>query len=182
MGELDHCAKPSPAHPKDSQWGSGLDSVVAIDVWTCCVSLPEPLFHSLSLMNPGIVILEYARAIREEKMFWAHIVAEPRPDQLNQPQITALPPKACKFGTRHDGYITSSTSLLTLMGPSLWNRVNLDSSDHMTFFQSLQLFSRNFWICLCIVCVEMLLLSQLNIAVSSQFYTIWFPQMRFFLN
>ena len=24
----DHCAKPSPAHPKDSQWGEGLDSVV----------------------------------------------------------------------------------------------------------------------------------------------------------
>ena len=29
MGDLDHCARPSPEHPKDSQWGSGLDSVVA---------------------------------------------------------------------------------------------------------------------------------------------------------
>ena len=29
--------------------------------------LPEPLVHNLSLMNPGIVILEYAHAIREEK-------------------------------------------------------------------------------------------------------------------
>ena len=29
MGESDHCTKPSPAHPKDSQWGLGLDSVVA---------------------------------------------------------------------------------------------------------------------------------------------------------
>ena len=29
--------------------------------------LPEPLFHSLSLMNRGIVILEFAHAIREEK-------------------------------------------------------------------------------------------------------------------
>ena len=31
---------------------------------------PEPLFHNLSPMNPGIVILEYARAIREEKIHW----------------------------------------------------------------------------------------------------------------
>ncbi len=30
--------------------------------------LPEPLFHNLSPMNPGIVILVYARAIREEKI------------------------------------------------------------------------------------------------------------------
>ena len=29
--------------------------------------LPEPLFHNLSLVNPCIVILEYAHAIREEK-------------------------------------------------------------------------------------------------------------------
>ena len=29
MGEWDHCAKPSPAHHKDSQWGESLDSVVA---------------------------------------------------------------------------------------------------------------------------------------------------------
>ncbi|KAJ0003134.1 hypothetical protein NQD34_018174 [Periophthalmus magnuspinnatus] len=33
----------------------------------CESMLPEPLIHNLSLMNPGIVILEYARAIREEK-------------------------------------------------------------------------------------------------------------------
>lgn len=65
----------------------------------------------------------------------AHAVAEPRPDQLQQPQIIALPPQACTVGTRHDGCITSSASLPTLMHPSLWNRVNLDSSDHMTFFQ-----------------------------------------------
>ena len=32
--------------------------------------LPEPLFHNLSLMNPGIVILEYVCAIREEKIHW----------------------------------------------------------------------------------------------------------------
>ena len=31
---------------------------------------PEPLFHNLSPMNPGIVILEYARAIRKEEIHW----------------------------------------------------------------------------------------------------------------
>ena len=30
--------------------------------------LPEPLFHNLSLMNPGVVIFEFARAIREENI------------------------------------------------------------------------------------------------------------------
>lgn len=35
---------------------------------------------------------------------------------------------------RTDGCITSSASLLTLMHLSPWNRVNLDSSDHTTFF------------------------------------------------
>ena len=44
MGESDRCVKSSPARPKDSQWGSGLDS-----------------------MNPDIIILEYVRVIREEK-------------------------------------------------------------------------------------------------------------------
>lgn len=29
--------------------------------------LPKAQFHSLSLMNPGIVILEYANAIRAEQ-------------------------------------------------------------------------------------------------------------------
>ena len=38
-----------------------------IHVWKWCLMLPEPLFHNLSLMNPGIVILEYAHVIREEK-------------------------------------------------------------------------------------------------------------------
>ena len=39
-----------------------------IHVWKRCLMLPEPLFHNLSPMNPGIVNLEYARAIREEKI------------------------------------------------------------------------------------------------------------------
>lgn len=69
-------------------------------------------------MNPSIVILQYARAIREEKKYidvitwsfresvdlilWAHTVAEPRHDQLQQPQLPALPPQACTVGTRHE--------------------------------------------------------------------------------
>ncbi len=32
--------------------------------------LPEPLFNNLSPLNPVIVILEYAHAIRKEKMYW----------------------------------------------------------------------------------------------------------------
>ena len=70
MGESDRCTKSSPAHPKDSHWGKGLtlDSVVANPCVKMCCMLTEPLFHSLSPMNPGIVILEYARAIREEKI------------------------------------------------------------------------------------------------------------------
>uniref|UniRef100_A0A0E9XTD3 Uncharacterized protein n=1 Tax=Anguilla anguilla TaxID=7936 RepID=A0A0E9XTD3_ANGAN len=65
--------------------------------------LREPLFHNLSPMNLGIVVPEYARAVREEKSIdgitWPfstfrysadfillpHNVAEPRPDQLKQP-------------------------------------------------------------------------------------------------
>ena len=52
-------------------------------------------------MNLGIVVLEYARAIREEKIhWWDNLViqyiqelcwlAVPRPDQLKQPQIITL--------------------------------------------------------------------------------------------
>lgn len=61
-------------------------------------------------MNPGIVILEYACVIREEKsidgktslfsifrssadlFLWAHYVSEPGPEDLQQPQIRALGP------------------------------------------------------------------------------------------
>ena len=45
-----------------------------------------------------------------------------------------MPTRWRKVGTRYDGCFTSSASLFTLMRPSLWNRVNLDLSDHMTFF------------------------------------------------
>ena len=45
---------------------------------------------------------------------WPHNVAEPGPEQLQQPQITALPPQARRVDTRHDGSITSSASPLML--------------------------------------------------------------------
>ncbi len=32
--------------------------------------LPEPLFHNVIPINPGIVILEYTRAVREEQIHW----------------------------------------------------------------------------------------------------------------
>lgn len=57
MEESGCCVKSSPADPKDSHWGSGLD----------CLIVPEPLFHSLSMMNRGNVILEYTHVIRVEK-------------------------------------------------------------------------------------------------------------------
>ena len=59
----------SPAHPKDCHQGSGLDSVVSqpIHEWKWCLMLPEPLFHSLSMMNRGNVFFEYARVVRVEK-------------------------------------------------------------------------------------------------------------------
>ncbi len=41
-----------------------------IHVWKGSLMLPEPLFHKLNPMNSGIVILEYAHAIREEKNNW----------------------------------------------------------------------------------------------------------------
>lgn len=41
--------------------------------------------------------------------FLGHI-GEPRPDQLLQPQIIALPPQPCTVGTRHDACITLSIS------------------------------------------------------------------------
>lgn len=82
-------------------------------VWKWRLVLPEPLFQNLSLINPGFVILEYACVIRDEKsidgktwwfsifrssadlFLWAHNVSEPGPEDLQQPQITALGPKAC---------------------------------------------------------------------------------------
>ena len=123
-----------------------------VHVWKWCLTLSESHFHNSSPINGGIVILDkpmpsgrksplmeklviqYIHIVRAVNMFWADNDAEPRPDQLNQPQIITLPPQACTAGTRHDGCITSFASLLTLIYPSHRYRASLDSSDHMTFF------------------------------------------------
>lgn len=54
--EWNQCTKPSPARPKDSDWGLGLHSVVA-NPWKLCLVLSEKLFNNLSQMNSGIVLL-----------------------------------------------------------------------------------------------------------------------------
>ena len=166
--------------------------------------LPEPLFHNLSPVNPGIVILEYARAIRKGKFHscknlviqYIQVVSCPNILGTLQTQIITLPLQACMVGTGCNSCVTSSASLFTLI---LWNRVNLDTSDHMTFlhcpssifilpsklkpfflislsdkcfFRATQLFSP--LSSLHIVHVEMLVHSLLSIAVSStvDFFTI----------
>ena len=71
MRELGHCVKSFPAHPRDSQRGWRLDSVVAIPrVKMMSRAPPTPLFNSLSPMNRGTVVLEYSRAIWEDKIHW----------------------------------------------------------------------------------------------------------------
>lgn len=104
-----------------------------------------------------------------------------------------LPPQASTVGTRHDERITSASCLAPMLS-SLQKRVYLDSSDHMTFHyfrvQSLcslgnwslcpqlaslisgflkttQLFSPRPLTSLHFVHVEMLLLSLINITLSS---------------
>lgn len=66
MGELDHDGKPPPAHRKDSQLGLVLDSEVANSCVKMISHASEPVLHSLSSMNPGTVILQFAHATREE--------------------------------------------------------------------------------------------------------------------
>lgn len=60
MRESGRCVKSSPAHPRNSEWGSGLDSVVA----NPCVDVLCSLNHSFSPMKCGIVILEYTTTAR----------------------------------------------------------------------------------------------------------------------
>ena len=62
-------------------------------------------------------------------IFWLKNVGER--DQMKR--IIPPPLQVCVVSTRHDGCSTSSVTLLALMHPSLWNRVNLDSYDHVTF-------------------------------------------------
>ena len=46
---------------------------------------------------------------------------------LKEPQIRTVFPEACAGGTMHDGGIAWCTFLPTLIHPSLWNKVRLDS-------------------------------------------------------
>lgn len=70
--------------------------------------LSQPFVCNLNLMNPGIIILEYACAIRNEKKknpnqyILVVNTAEPRPDPSSQ---------AFTIGTTHDR-CSSSASLL----------------------------------------------------------------------
>lgn len=90
----------------------------------------------LSVMNPAIDMLEHARAVMERKNILVvrcvQVISWPHLLRSSQLQIIAPPPQACAVG----GCITLSASPFTPVHPSLWNRVNLHSSDHMTFFQS----------------------------------------------
>lgn len=82
MQDSNHWAKSSPAHPKDSQWNSRLDSVV----WKLCLVLPETWSRehgttwSFSLFESSA-----------EFGLWTHNAAELRPDQLQQAQIIDCP-------------------------------------------------------------------------------------------
>lgn len=80
--------------PRDSQRGSGLDSVAA-DPYVNMMS--HALSHSLSPMNRGVVILEYARVIGGEKP--AHSVH-------SGPQLTSF--------LGHFSWLTSLISVLSL--------------------------------------------------------------------
>ena len=92
-----------------AQWGWGLDSVVADP---CVKMMSHAPWHNLSLMNCGIVILEYdhhqggkkqlmekpghSAMYSADLILWAHNINEPWPDQLKQPQIITRPPQACR--------------------------------------------------------------------------------------
>ena len=135
MEELDHCASLAQSMSENNVSRSLNHSftvwawwIVALSSWN--ISVPSGKKKSID----GIIWSFSIFRLSADLIFWSDDVAEPRPDQLKQPQIITLPPQTCVVDTRHDGCITSSASPLTLVHPSLWNRVNLDSSDHMTFF------------------------------------------------
>lgn len=117
-----------------------------VHVWQWCLMLSEPQFqpvasrHGICPCHQGKEIYKWHNVVIQyiQVVSWphslSHNVAEPRPDQLQQPDrsrgrcydlVAAVGRKALD--------ITSSASLFTLMFPSLWNRVNLDPLDHMTF-------------------------------------------------
>lgn len=150
-----------------------------------CVMLPEPLFHTLSSMDPGVVILEHAHAAWEEKihwyktllsfhyicvvnwpLFWTDNTAEP--GQLKQLQITTM---ACTVDTRHDWCLTSSTSTypdaaITLVYSKFTHQTTWPFSIESSL-KATQLFSPNLLSTLRILHVEMILHSLLHIAISA---------------
>lgn len=48
-------------------------------------------------------------------ILWPYNIVDLWPDKLQHPKITSLSPQACLVSSRHDGYITSSESFLSLM-------------------------------------------------------------------
>ena len=67
LGESGCCVGSSQAHAKIITVVKVWTLSWLVHVWKLCLMLPEPQFHNLSVINRGIVILEYARAIREVK-------------------------------------------------------------------------------------------------------------------
>lgn len=112
--------------------------------------LSEPLFYNSSPINPDSVILEYARAFGEDKnsiggttgsvysggqltpFSGPRMLLNLEPNNCSSRRWEHCPPQAGPVGTRPDGCIASSASLLTLSRPSLWDRGNLDPSHHVT--------------------------------------------------
>lgn len=94
-----------------------------------CLVLPVPLFHSLSPMNPDAVTLQYPHCIKEEKLHWwknlFFFKCWIRSGLTEATQAYKSAPQACTGGTKHDGCTTLSTSLLTLILSSVWNRTHL---------------------------------------------------------
>lgn len=142
--------------------------------WQWCLMLPELLLRYLSLVNPGVVILEYARTFMKsiDRISWSLSKSESssRPDQQHHPQITG------SYSTHHSGtgYIIKTHGL----PPSLQRPIFLLPRTLKPFFPWLttQLSSPNHFsfLPLASLRVEMLLLPLLNIAPRSTVVFLWF--------
>ena len=145
MGESGSCVKSSPAHPKDSQWGlrSGLcggrsmcknDVSCSLNhsctVWawwiqalsSSNISVPSGKKKSIDGITWSFSIFRKSADL----IFWACNVAEPRPDHN-----TAL---RDLYGRHQAWWVHRFICLSSYpVSPSLWNRVNLDTSEHLTF-------------------------------------------------
>lgn len=125
-GRVGALGQASPAHPKDSHWGEGLDthSQFEPDGSRRCP------FGICPCHQKKKTLLEYAghslSSVSQLTSFFGHILTctwatAATPDQ-------SMPPPLWPVGNQHDGCITSSASPLTLTCPTLWTRVNLDST------------------------------------------------------